>query len=473
MTLNYDHQFEQEQQQDQQEHQVQYQALLSISSINHSNQSISSRHFHTIILVKHLIFKQPNSGREFIRASPTIKSLIRSINRSLIRSINRDTIDRSRKSRKQVKMYNSLLSEDLQVRLKGFKDWNQWKSLFQSKANAEDIWVNINPEDSNAPAFMMKPRLPDLPDAPMTQGAHTRAASASDTLADTDKFHWKIYEIHERQYASQLKAISSVKRWVEATVDPILRQMNCLPHENLRIWFKNLSDAVGTDTQLARGQATLAFQDFMTPTTKVPKDLNAWVIKFETIMMESQALKVPNSMEAICWYTALQHLTRPFLGLKLDIWKAQVAQEIRDNTLTYREVANMLRFELETDERFKRGNQGVKRGAFLSSQEKSSEQPTFDQESEEEIKAAPLRKKKKTMKKKKAATSNTTRRACPACEQTSHTFTKCYYTFPDEAPDGFKEFPATRRTVDENLANDPVLAREAERIRKKKKDEDS
>lgn len=189
-----------------------------------------------------------------------------------------------------------------------------------------------------------------------------RSSATADHITEDDKYRLRVFEIKERQYNQEAKAIATIKSWVEATVDITLREINCPPDANLRTWYKNLKEAAGLDIQLAKGQVTLDFQRFMTPTSRAPKDLSKWVTEFETLMMKAQSLDIPIAKEAIYWFPALQQVTQPFLGLKLEIWKAQFAQEIRDNTLSFRAVANRIRFEISMDETLKKGQRGVKRG---------------------------------------------------------------------------------------------------------------
>lgn len=343
-------------------------------------------------------------------------------------------------------------AEDQKLRLSGSRNWIQWQPLFESKARASDLWEHIDPQETEPLAFLSKPRMPDFA---TQQGVETRGSGPS----EAEKHRLRIFELQDRQYATQARAVVELKRWVESTVERTLLQINCLPHTDLRVWYKNLVDAVGIDSQLARGQATIAFQRFMTPTGKTPRDLSKWVTEFESMMFESQALKVPNALESICWYTALQQLTQPFLGLKLEIWKSQFADELQRNTLSYRKVAKLIRFEVIMDDTLKKGTRGVKRGAFPASKE-TNELSTSEAENDKpQLKRRP---KRSAYKKSNAVT-----RTCRACGQ-FHDLSHCFYVFKENVPTWFKPSSAMQRTVEIGLQHDEKLKEEVKKLRQTK-----
>lgn len=195
-----------------------------------------------------------------------------------------------------------------------------------------------------------------------------------------------------RAYTTESKSIATLKGWVEATVELNLRQINCEPHEDLRVWYKNLEEAIGHDDFLAQAKATIDFNNFMQPTGRAPRDLNKWISDFEAIMMESQSMKVPNALNAINWFTQLEQFTLSFLGHKLEILRSQYITDLKNNTLSFREVANQMRFAVMMDTTTRKNQKGIKRGAFPA----DTDAPSFDSEEPDQPEfQLPYRKKQK------------------------------------------------------------------------------
>ncbi|CAM1508934.1 Fc.00g026730.m01.CDS01 [Cosmosporella sp. VM-42] len=365
-------------------------------------------------------------------------------------------------------------AEDLKVKLSGPSNWTSWKILFESKARALNIWEFINPAIANPPAMAKKPMLPAaLVDEPSRPEKKPQACAIE--ISDRDQYDLWIYEIRERNYTQQQNDVAALRGWVEATVDISLRQINCLPHEELRTWFKNLKDAAGPVEMLAKGQATLAYRRFMTPSSRVPRDINKWVADFESMMMEAQSFKVPNATDAVCWYTELEQVTRPFLDHKLEIMRCWYADELKNNSLSFREVASQIRFAVSMDEFLWKGSRGIKRGAFPAIED--ADDPTLNDEEAEPLDGKRSRSKRRNKSKKKPNHADESMpmrpsTTCKACGQ-FHSLTKCYYILPSRAPQWWKEKSAMRRTVDENLAKDKKLADEVSRLQKDKGSKDN
>lgn len=295
-------------------------------------------------------------------------------------------------------MSSSYQNEDTKVKLASSMDWNSWKYLFEMKAYSAGLWEKIDPDNDDAPAFLTKPKAPDLLVLLESPGTQTRASSATDnamavTVTEVDKYCLRLYEINIREFQNERKEVSKLRDWVVGSVDLILCQTYCRPTESLKKWYSSLKESVGMDLNLAKAEANLAFNRFMMPPKRPPKDILKWVSDFEKIMMVSQALGIPTAMESTCWYLALHEAAKPFLGLRLNIWKIQFAQEIINNTLTYQKVANMIRFEVLIDPTL---NKGVKRAGFAAvTAEDISDQPTSDNEPTDEADGPALKRRKK------------------------------------------------------------------------------
>lgn len=394
------------------------------------------------------------------------------------------------------------------TKLEGVGDWLAWSSLFESRARAAYIWDVISPPSMKARTAQKTATTSHKAEdedqdtvfeqtSPSTMQAATTAPATPDPAPQTflekpkrppvpsnegpsasEKYLLQLYDIDLRAFQAETLAIREIKTWVLETVSPALRQTNCLPHENLKVWYDNLKESIVADSQLiARGQANLAYQEFMSTKVRSVRQLCAWVDAFELMMIRSQAMKVPNAQDPISWFTSLKQAAHPLLRPKMDILKTLYKEKLEKGTLTFREVANALRFEIKTTEGLEPHAKGKRLAGFIA----GGEEPTFDEDRAEEPP-----KKKKTNRKKKVVTpedgatapakesapalaapggSASSRRACPVCESTTHTFTGCWYAFPKKAPATFVENPTQRALADENL-KDERLAGEVARWEK-------
>lgn len=363
-------------------------------------------------------------------------------------------------------------------------DWLAWRSLFESKARAAFIWDVISPP-AMPPAAAVTASTPSgsddtvvaVPPAPVPQTFLTKPQEPSlpsgNTPTAAEKYHLQVYDIRLRAFQAEALAIKELKGWVENTVSPVLRQTNCLPHQDLKVWYDNLKQAVGARSQVARSQATLAYNAFMNTKVKSPNQQFAWVEAFELLMLRSQAMDVGQSNDPVSWFTSLRQAAHPILQPKLDMMKVSFRNEIDNGTLSFREVANALRFEIETTDGLEAYTKGKRHAAFPAGED----EPTYAEGEDEET---PRPKKKKRSNRKKKANSPEqgasqpategspahaargatapSRKACPVCESTTHSFTGCWYAFPKLAPPGFTENTTVRAVADENLKDQRLAA---------------
>lgn len=285
------------------------------------------------------------------------------------------------------------------------------------------------------------------------------AATAALTSSEHDKMLLRNYTLDKDEFTQETKNIALLRDWVEVTVETKIREENCNPDKDLRSWYLNLSQAVGQDLYLARSMATMAWNEFFHATARVPKDPVAWVSNFKSVMHDATTLDLPLAKEVILWYLPLQKLTEPFLGQKLDIWRAEFSAAIKNNTLSYREIASRIRLELTSLSYLRKGTRGVKRGGAFHAGEGSSDEPSLDGEAADPL---PSKKKKRKTKKPKSKEdkepekSASSSKTCPACGQ-FHLLSRCFYISKNKVPAWFHENPATRKIVDQNLASDASL----------------
>jgi len=198
------------------------------------------------------------------------------------------------------------------------------------------------------------------------------------------------------------------------------------------------------------------------------------------------------------WFSDLIGTLEKILPTWSEAYELTRTQEVENNTLIYRTVANDLRKVLE-----KERNRGWKLA-------KGSFGPTFAGEADQYAAAesppdaeastgvgtkrqardygrgieAKRRKREEASRDEEASSTKPTRRdqrkdssearrVCRGCEG-FHSTKKCYYLLPDQAPEGWTPRTQTRKIVDRNLKKDSILKRDVEQWMKdlKEKNDD-
>jgi len=353
------------------------------------------------------------------------------------------------------------------TRLELAADWPDWNATFQGRARRAFLWEYIDPDNNDPPTFMNPPELPDI-HIPSTSGVQTRSGSATtDTrsISEDDKFLLRFYEIRLRKFEKQAAAISELSNWVESTVGQNIRRQACLPNEDLRQWYKNLKKTMLVDTKMLLSGAREKYRKFMHPLSKAPKDIIKWTSDLEEMIIRSARDGLDDAKRPSTWFTDLTRCTKSFLGLRLDLWALKFESQIDDETLDIRDITNRIRLEAEKDSFDSKGSKVVRGGfgpAAPVPDGSTPTGPTLNGTDDPKDHQAIARNKRKRM--------STAGKTCKACGQ-FHQLAKCFYVFQHKLPSWFKEDPAVRKTVDQNLATDTSLVEEIARLRKPKDDQ--
>lgn len=418
------------------------------------------------------------------------------------------------------------------VLLQTFEDWGRWDEEFQTKAMGLHLWDCVNPESDML--MMERPEKPDIsafyrriparmsdqepqaqsgrqtrysgqstqtirqssPEEPVflipeTTDHHHRARNISELTAD-DKasytFEWKMYEQNYKEYKEQENNCERLKAWVTDTVDYGLRQSSCRPMWDLRTWYSNLKASVGATDREQQATARRKYQTAITTLNKVPKDFASWITTWEMAANHALVRQTGGMEDPNVWFEDLTKAVQPILGSWIAIYTGIYKEKLEEKTLTIGEVAKDLRKEadqrniLSTREKAPRATRGAFGPTFAG---EPASAPTHGVEPEEQGTTSQKRqgsgsssgqKRKATQsgpaRRKKAATVNESEQMCKACDG-NHSLANCYYVFPDNAPEYFKERKVIRDAVEHRLRTNQSLKDEINQIKKDAQFEES
>ncbi|KAJ3454848.1 hypothetical protein MRS44_013448 [Fusarium solani] len=407
------------------------------------------------------------------------------------------------------------------VLLQSFEDWERWDEEFQTKAISLHLWEFIDPESDET--LMDKPERPDVeayhrriparatdPDSlqpgmqtrrsgqssqtvsqsspgdpiillPETVDLHLHARNVSELTAE-DKasftFEWRIYEQDHREYKEQEANCEKLKAWVTETVDYGLRQSSCRATWNLRTWYTNLKTSVGATEREQQTAARRKYQAATAVLARPPKDFAGWITTWEMATNHALVMRTGGVEDPNIWFEDLAKAIQPILGNWVTIYAGIYKDKLEDKSLTIGEVAKDLRKEAErrnilhTEEKRSRITKGAFGPTFAADQESTAQPDTQIQSKEssvhpQEQSSDGKRKANQapSSRRKRVASSNNTDTICKACDG-NHALAKCYYAFPNTAPEYFKERKIIRDAFEHRLGIDSSLKEEINRLKK-------
>lgn len=404
------------------------------------------------------------------------------------------------------------------VSLANSDDWESWNLQFQAQAVAGSLWNQIQ----GLTPFLHEPTAPDPTQhkhktpsqSTITARSGTASAAGEDeieqasqpiTTADlttegfrTYQMDWTIYQTNDKRYTQQVERIERLKQWILKTTSPHLQLTSCDPIQPITHWYKALKLQVGISDDEALHNAREAYRLATKPLLHAPKDLIKWSDAWEQAMATAQRRGVPEALTTKTWLSDFLDAVKPILGHWVTSYK--LSPKSAQLTLNYRAVANDFREEVRqsTKARIPVGNR-IAKGSFGPSfagkeAKEAYQEDALDSEIEpgsdegEQMNGRkrqrgsgpgngsgkgkrkkqrtsgpanpPEGEKPKNGPKKAPGTASTT---CPCCGQ-FHRLNKCWYIFPEQAPDGFVEREHVRMRVKEALL-DEKLQEEVERLK--------
>lgn len=418
-------------------------------------------------------------------------------------------------------------NNDKTVFLASSDDWESWDLQFKAQAVAAGIWSQVQGvtpllEEPTAPnPADHKHKAPSQPT--ITARVSTESMTGDDdsgpanpqtnnpiTIADltTDGFRtfqmtWTVYQAAKKDYVQQTERVERLKQWMLKTISTHYQRTSCKPTNSIQDWYTALKTQAGTSDDDTIDDAREAYQLAVKPLHRVPKDLIKWSEQWEHAVSTAQDKGVGEALRIKSWFTDFINAVQPIMGSWITSYEMLQRPSIKQLTLTYREVAHDFRKEVrrQTKARVPAGNR-VAKGSFGPSfaatkdGKKAYQEDASDSEIEpgsdggEQINGRKRRggsgpkdgerlskrpravgtanlpegKRPKQRPKKVSGTASTT---CPCCGQ-FHRLEKCYYAFPDLAPDGFVEREHVRMRAKEALT-DPDLQEEVEKLKNQRR----
>jgi hypothetical protein len=420
------------------------------------------------------------------------------------------------------------------VSLANSTNWEMWHQDFKSKAVGYDLWNYIqgikallsNPERpamedfaikrTAATALATRPQsviatqdtVEEISAEAASTDRHlpgTRSPTFGDLTTDGQKAYqvaWGFYQDDMKLYREQQDFLRKLKDWVTDTITPHYRRLCCEPTDPLSKWYTNLKEAVGVTSYIEKKEATRLYQE-ATKSPKGMKDFDNWIDNWEQGMNMAQRKKVAATLSPSDWFNDLMKALAGILPNWSESYAIHKGDEVENETLTFRTVANDLR---KVVDRNQKGTNKFAKGSFgptfaeeeqvvdrnqkgTNEYAKGSFGPTFAEA--EHADAGPenspeisMNKQRKRGSRKKDAEFRPKRTAnhilrgnsediletscvCRACEGL-HLTRRCFYIFPDSRPKNWKPNKQREKIVDKNLKEDSTLAEEIKRWGKKK-----
>ncbi|KAG7413330.1 hypothetical protein Forpi1262_v017042 [Fusarium oxysporum f. sp. raphani] len=373
--------------------------------------------------------------------------------------------------------------EGLTATLSKPEDFLNWEHEFLLQAHRLGLQQHLKSKtflgDEPAIPDIRKRRYTKTATAQRTIRSHTAESQdgAPDDIQETANGTWSIsdltdqgqkifqqdltfYQLQEKVFEKQKTALGTLQDWVIRTVSPSLIQTCCQSHESIYEWHRNLRARCGRteedETKDARNR-------YLTLLRTAPKTVSQaafkWLDQWEEAMAKGRQREVPETLHNSAWAWDFFSVTTHILPSWTASYKISSKTLLQNRALSYRDVGNAFRNELQDAEATK-GR--VARGAFSASY--AGEDPQ-DDEGDAHIIEGQYPSSKKGERKRQRSTEK--RQECPACGL-SHELAKCFYVFPNQAWKGFKPREKIQKKVKEALEEDSDLEAQVKALTRKK-----
>ncbi|KAL1976426.1 hypothetical protein VTN31DRAFT_2708 [Thermomyces dupontii] len=361
------------------------------------------------------------------------------------------------------------VESDADLRLDDSKHWRRWNDAFIFQATDAGLWKFINPRSSDYGQFLEELKIPEFKDyearpIETTDDLDSNEEFVPQSAADLSEYGFKSWRLdctayphRQQRYERQQDKIEGLRKWVRKTVASHWVQSACRPEDGLHVWYRNLRKLVGT-RQCEEEAVRDEYERIIRPTKK-PKDMFEWIQNWERVMTKAKECGLGRVAEASDWYPEFGRAVKALgYGFWYEAQRSRFEDAMEDNTLDYRKVAKVFRFLLREDGPTDKPRPVVK-GAFLAFDgvEATGDESSAEEKTKRKRSSTPPPKNKKR------------RTGCFACDGIGHKVAKCYYVFPEKAPEDFVFNEELRQAVNERLKSDRKLRQEVERLRGRKK----
>jgi len=101
-----------------------------------------------------------------------------------------------------------------------------------------------------------------------------------------------LYKILSNNFNQQLVHRTSLTKYVNETVSDTLRNNHCDPSDTVTIWYTNLKRVGEAEEGTMKQKARQQYHNAVHQLKKMPKDMDKWILQWETAMATAQRHKV-------------------------------------------------------------------------------------------------------------------------------------------------------------------------------------
>ncbi|KAI3328373.1 hypothetical protein F4824DRAFT_483681 [Ustulina deusta] len=182
------------------------------------------------------------------------------------------------------------------------EDYDDWNRDFIAKARALDLWEFIDPTGRNN--WPTKPMKPDITKYPKKNTVKTPTSSADLTTEGKTSFgaDLSIYVYEDKDYKEHRRKVTELTAWMQDTIASHYRSTLLDAEKEIDEWYDSIRK-IGLATQSSiKQEARSQYKAIVSrPLPKVPKDLGAWVTKWESTVAKGiekglTELKAPDNL---------------------------------------------------------------------------------------------------------------------------------------------------------------------------------
>ncbi|KAG6996633.1 Retrovirus-related Pol polyprotein from transposon RE1 [Fusarium oxysporum f. sp. conglutinans] len=316
-------------------------------------------------------------------------------------------------------------------------DFLDWEHAYRIQAERLDLQQYLKRK-----TFLRgKPALPDIRKRKYTKTAQAQRTirsetqesqeSSQDDIQETANGTWVVsdlteqgqktfqqdlafYQLEERIFTDEKKALGTLKDWVLRTVSPSFIRTCCQPHESIYEWHHNLRARCGRSEADETRDARNRYLTLLKTAPKTTSQAIQWLDKWEEALAKGQQRKVPETLYCSSWAYDFFNISSNILPAWTAAYEISQQSLIQDEALIYRDLANAFRNKLQNAEAA--NSQGsirgrIARGVFSASF--AGEDPQ-DDEGDAHIIEGQYRSTKKGGRKTKRQRSPDGQEKCPA-----------------------------------------------------------
>ncbi|KAI1287179.1 hypothetical protein F5Y03DRAFT_124543 [Xylaria venustula] len=348
------------------------------------------------------------------------------------------------------------------------EDYDQWNHDFVSKARALDLWEYIKPEGKTP--WKVPPPKPLLSNFPKRNASESITSTADLTAEGKQAFvaDWSMYTQEDKDYKEHRRNVKELTSWMQDTVAQHYRISLMKSEREIDEWYANIRK-VGLVSQASVKQEVRNQYKAMVsrPLPKLPKDLGAWITKWETVVAKGIDKGMTELSSSDNLMSDLEITLQCIIPEWTTSFRMMNESAIDQGTLSYIEIAAGLRKYAITRAQASGGGKPIK-GAFptygTNEQEESNEQ--YDRSRAGSLQG---RERGRYRGRSRGDLTHLPKRprsdtqVCKAC-QGFHKLEGCWYALPDKAPENWIPNPILQQIVLRTIKEDQELAKEVARI---------